>query len=287
LAELQGIAKGAELAFEDILVLNLQTELGAMKKEQRACDDCSTLYLDHGGRILLAHNEDGDDANRDLMALLHMQPTGQPAITAFAYPGVLPGCVPARTSAGLVMSTNFIGAAEVRVGVPRYVLGRAVLSATSLDQAVATATSKHPAYSFHLNLGSTPEKRAVAVDVAVGRSAVQPVEGLYLQTNHFVLEPTQAIEQPWHTPGSSSDSRYRVLSAAIAKLPALSRVTAEHLIRLLASHEAVQTPYSPCRHPRGEVHGRTLGTALFDVVAGTFTLYEGNPCVDRKRLVAL
>jgi isopenicillin-N N-acyltransferase-like protein len=286
LAELQGMAKGAELALEDILVLNLQTELGAMKSEQRACDDCSTLYLAHEGRILLAHNEDGDDANRDLMAVLQLRPVGLPAITAFAYPGILPGCVPAMTSAGLVMTTNYIGATEVALGVPRYMLGRAVLSAKSLDQAVAAATGKHAAYSFHLNLGSREEQRAVVVDVAVNRHAVMAVEGLFLQTNHFVLEQTRQIPQPWNTPGSSSDSRYRTLKAALGKLPALSEVTANHLVRLLSSHEAVRAPYSPCRHPSGDVHGRTLGTAVFDVIAGSFELYEGNPCAGRKRRIA-
>ena len=33
--------------------------------------------------------------------------------------------------------------------------------------------------------------------------------------------------------------------------------------------------------------GRTLGTALFDLAADSFTLYEGNPCEEKKRTLTL
>jgi hypothetical protein len=290
LAEIEGLARGAGISLDDLLVLNLQCELGAMRAEAvsgpaaESCDACSTFHLIEGGRALLLHNEDGDDAYLDLMAILRLRPEGRPAVTAFAYPGVVPGNVPAMNGAGVVQTTNFIGAAGVRPGAPRYAVGRATLAARTLDEALAVARAPDAAYSFHLNLGSVPEKRLVAVDVAPGGVFdTRGIDGLFLQTNHFVLPGTRDLPQPDHRPGGSSDSRYRVLERGMAGLPPVAEVTADHLLKLLSSHEAVEQPFSPCRHPRGDIHGRTLGTAVFDLGAGSFTLCEGNPCEGRRR----
>jgi Acyl-coenzyme A:6-aminopenicillanic acid acyl-transferase len=280
LAEIKGIARGARLPLDDILILNLQTELGALKSAAAVCDDaCSTLHLVDGNRIFLAHNEDGHDAYRDLMVVVHQKPTGHPAFTGLMYPGVIQGNVPAVTDAGLVMTTNFIGAAEVKPGIPRYVLGRAALCAKNLDQSIKIATDKESAYSFHLNLGSIVDKRLLAVDVAGDVSSVKETKGIFLQTNHFVLDGMKDIAQPGNLPGKSSDSRYRTLAKALDKLPSVDRVGKETLIELLSSHQAVNQPYSPCRHPDENSKGRTLATALFDLTdSGSFTLFEGNPC---------
>ncbi|MCP4603615.1 MAG: twin-arginine translocation signal domain-containing protein [Proteobacteria bacterium] len=286
MAEIKGMASGAKLPLDDILVLNLQVELGALKSSEKACetcDDCSSLHLVDGDRIMLAHNEDGNNAYRTLMSILRLKPEGLPAITALAYPGVVPGCVPAMNDAGLVMTTNYIGVDEVHIGVPRYVLGRAALTATSIGQAVNIVTNKDGAFSFHANFGSTKEKRLVSVDLAPRIYAVRKTEGIFLQTNHFVMTGTKDIPQPNYKPGSSSDSRYQVLEAAMKKLPPIEQVTKDHLITMLSSHEAVSKPYSPCRHPNEKSNGRTLATALFDISAGAFTLYEGNPCEGRSR----
>jgi hypothetical protein len=285
LAEIKGMAQGSGLPLDDLLVLNLQCELGALIAQGKKSEGCSTFQLAHSGRLLLAHNEDGHDAYQDLLTILRLSPEGRPGITALAYPGIVPGNVPAMTEAGLVLTTNFIGADQVVQAIPRYALGRSLLECGSLDEAIAKSTADQAAYSVHFNLGSTKEKRLVSVDVAVGRSAVQEIRGLNLQTNHFVLPETKEIPQTGMRPGGSSDSRYQVLSRAIARLPGLDLVGEKELVTLLASHEAATPPYSPCRHPNEKSSGRTLATALFDLISGRFTLYEGNPCLGRRRIL--
>ncbi|MCP4679678.1 MAG: hypothetical protein GY854_30140 [Deltaproteobacteria bacterium] len=291
LAEMKGMAEGSGLPLDDILVLNMQAELGALKSAntscEGSCEGCSSLHLVQEGRALLAHNEDGHDAYRHLMSILRLKPEGKPAFTSLAYPGLIPGSVPAINEAGILMTTNFIGVEKVRTGVPRYVLGRAAIGARSIGEAVQTVTSKEAAYSFHANFGSVKDKRLLAVDIMPGLHSVKPTEGIFLQTNHFVLSGTKAVPQPMNTPGGSSDSRYRVLQSAIGKLPPVEKVTKDDLIKLLSSHEAINQPYSPCRHPNEKSKGRTLATALFDVAAGTFTVYEGNPCEGRRRKIDL
>ena len=83
--------------------------------------------------------------------------------------------------------------------------------------------------------------------------------------------------------GSSSMSRYEVLTREVERLSGrLDEVVEETLVGLLSSHESA--PYSPCRHPAGEVSGATLGSALIDVGAGEMRLYHSNPCLGRFTL---
>jgi hypothetical protein len=286
MAELRGLARGADLPEDDLLVWNLQPEIGASIQAQ-AAPGCSTLHLVAGPRILLAHNEDGSAAYRDDLTILELHPAGRPAIACLAYPGLVPGQVPAATSAGLVVSTNFIATREVRPGVPRYVLGRAVLGCTTLDAALALATGADRAFGFTLNLGSVPERRLVCLELAPRAHDLLLPRGLFVHTNHLVLAGTRDVPQTTGSPTSSSGSRFQVLSEAASRVTAPEGLAEADLVGLLSSHEAVAQPYSPCRHTDVPTGGCTLATAVFDLVAGTFALHEGNPCEGRRREIDL
>jgi len=281
LEELRGWADGSQVAFYDLVALNLKAELGAMMRAgtgpQAECPGCSTLALNHAGRLLLAHNEDGDAAYADLMFLLTVHCEGQPAFTCLSYPGILPGNGPAANSAGLVLTTNYIASTNWRIGVPRYFLDRAVLTAGSLDEAVRIACHPERAFAFHFNLASSTERRILSVETSLDRQAVHEVSGLYVHTNHLVLEETRDAPQDMDYVGSSSQSRYRVLSAWRERVKGLlAGLDGPALVKALASHEGA--PYSPCRHPTGQIRGQTLATSLFDLSARRWSLYAGNPC---------
>jgi hypothetical protein len=278
MAEIRGMARGAGRELDDLLVLNFHPELSALKA-QASTGDCSTLHVVKEGRIVLAHNEDDDEAYLDQLVILRVSPSGKPSFVTLAYPGAITGNVPGMNSAGLIRTTNFIGGKEAKPGVPRYVVGRAVLSASTLEEAFKIATGKDAAYTFHLNLGSVREKKLYSVEVAPGGvSEKRETTGeIYLHTNHFLLGATRTVAQVAYP---SSESRYQVLSKALAS-------GEQDVVKMLSSHESVTRPYSPCRHPEGDVRGRTMAMALFDIAAGTFTLYEGNPCEGRKRELAI
>jgi predicted choloylglycine hydrolase len=286
MAELRGLAQGARLPVDDLILWNLQPELGTLRRIESSAG-CSTLHLVSERRALLAHNEDGSSVYRQEMVILKLRPSGKPAFTCLAYPGLVPGQVPAMNSAGLIMSTNFISAPEVRPGVPRYVLGRAVMGCTTIDEALRVVTNPDRAFAFTLNLGSSHERRLVCLEIAPGVHDIREERGLFAHANHLVLGGTRSVHTEPITPTSSSGSRQSVLDEAVANLPNVARVNETDLIRLLASHQAVAQPFSPCRHPTPDASTQTLATALFDIRAGTFALYEGNPCEGRRRLLEL
>jgi hypothetical protein len=49
-----------------------------------------------------------------------------------------------------------------------------------------------------------------------------------------------------------------------------------NILEILTSH--VNAPYSPCRHPQGDVKGTTLATAWFDLENAKMRLFKNNPC---------
>jgi len=273
LEELEGVADGAGMHFDAIWAMTVKSELGAAGTEPPGC---STLYFGDGKSSVLCHNEDGHAAYLGNMVLLRVTPPSRVRFVSMVYPGILTGNGPSLNSRGVVQTTNYISTLCAEAGLPRYVVGRAILEAAGLDEAVQIATLEPRAHPYHHNLGSLSDGRYLSVETVPGQHRVEEPHGLYLHTNHLLNEGTR--DYPHEDPdyvNTSSLSRYAVLEGLLAELgddPA----GRETLLAMLSSHEGA--PYSPCRHPAGEVRGQTLGTACVDLKRGVFHLYSGNPC---------
>lgn len=277
--ELRGLARGAGIPFRDLLILNLNPELSAMRRDPSpAAYDCSSIIYRGQDRVLLGHNEDGANANRGRLLVLEAHPPSAPAFLALVYPGILPGNGPGLNAAGIIHSCNYIATRAWRPGVPRYFLDRAVLEATSLEAALATVAHPARAYSQHHNLISLEEKRALGVEVAPTRFSVQEVEGFYTHANHLVHPSLLDLAQPERYLRNSAP-RQRVLEEKVKGLPA-GKVQPEDLLRILQSHAG--RPHCPCRHPSWS-SASTLATALFDGRSRSFRLFKHNPCAKNFR----
>jgi hypothetical protein len=280
--ELRGLAHGSGVPLRDLLLLNLNPELGALKGQQPAasCDlhpGCSTIVCKHGGRVILAHNEDGDAAYLGHMFMLRLHPTGKPLVVAASYPGILTGNAPWCNERDVVMTTNFITGKEVKLGVPRYFLDREAMGAASVDDALRICRNPERAYAFHHVITSLADGRAVSLEATPSRDSVVEIEGLFLHTNHLV-HPAMAGEA--QEVGTSTSSRWQVLTAWHAAQKDLKAVSIRTILEALTSHE--RKPYSPCRHPKGDVRGATLLTAIFDTSKrDQLRLYREQPCTRR------
>jgi len=286
LEELRGWAEGSGVPFREMMVLNLKAEYGALRYQitERAAPDpaeevpgCSCVVWTGGDQLLVAHNEDGNKAYAERMFLLRMHPEDRPSILAVSYPGILPGNAPWVNSHGVMMTTNYIASREVALGVGRYFLDRQAMVATTLGQAADICSHPERAYAYHHIIGSRKEKRVMGLEVTPSKMERQEIQGLYMHTNHLLL-PTMAGEpQVDDYVESSSKSRWQVLTRWKEELPEDAALSPDDLLGILSSHE--NRPYSPCRHPEGDVDGVTLLNALFDLNAGSLRIYKGNPCL--------
>ncbi|MDD3642281.1 MAG: C45 family autoproteolytic acyltransferase/hydrolase [Candidatus Krumholzibacteria bacterium] len=284
--EMAGMAEALEIPFMHLFAFNCRSEIEIMRNPP----GCSTIAISDGDRTILAHNEDGSDLNIGRMFLARVSPPGGVSFLAFVYPGLLPGNGPAVNSRGIVETTNYIQPYRVADGIPRYLISRAILEAKDLDEAVGLATMSPRAFPFHHNLVSLGEGRILSVETAAWpeqRSDVIEVRGLYIHTNHFLHPemsgPGPDGKRPFDIPYVSSTTRLDVLARAVESGGEPSNE--KGILDLLALHEG--RPYSPCRHPEGNVRGATLGTAVFTAPGRRMVLYHGNPCKHLRKEHAL
>lgn len=277
--EARGIADGARIDFRTILALNCKSELEAARRNPGGVAGCSTIAVADDDRVLLAHNEDGHESLDGFMFLVRVRPPSGVRFLALAYPGIVAGNAPAINDRGIAMITNYIGAVGWRPGVPRYFLDRMALEARTVDEAIRITTDPHRGYSFHHVIagreGGRP--RAVAVEVTYEKSEIRDLAGVYVHTNHLILDSMRDERQVAEYVEKSSLPRYRTIVRDAGKAGNPGTLEADDLVRMLSSHEG--RPAAPCRHPERDVmRGATLACAVFDVGARRMRLYRGTPC---------
>ena len=178
--ELQGLAQGLDLPFDDVFLWNCRGDVWAM-----APDGCTTVLVP-GPEPVIAHNEDGDPGLRGQCALARLNPDAGRAFTAFVYPGSLPGHTFAVTETGLAQAVNNIRSRSAGIGLPRMVIGRAVLDCATLDEAIRTIETLPRAGAFHFTLAQRGDPRLVSVEFTHERSSVVFFEHPSCHANHLI-----------------------------------------------------------------------------------------------------
>jgi predicted choloylglycine hydrolase len=283
LEELKGQAQGAEVPFMDLMVLNLNPEFSALMRNPERILNCSTVMARGADRVMLAHNEDGADAYRDICYILKIKAPSNVTFLCMSYPGIIQGMAPGFNDQGIAHTCNFIGAKEVRIGVPRYFIDRAMLEARSLDEAIKTASHKRRSYSQNHNLVSYKDKRALMIETAPSKYQVKDISGIAVHANHFVMDEMKEVPE-FMLNVAASTPRYNILKQEAEKIPDQDMPAADQLVSILATHRG--KPFCPCRHPSQTGPGCTLGTALFDTSNNYMKLYKNNPCENKYKKYA-
>jgi len=275
--EIAGMADGAGLAFNAMWCMSIKSELGALDKDDLGC---SSIFYKDENSMRLFHNEDGSTDYKDLMFVVQVTPPSGVSFVSLVYPGIITGNGPSMNDKGIIQTTNYIGSTKSEIGLPRYIIGRAILEAETVEEAAAIASITPRAYPYHHHIGSMAEKKYYSVETIPGTAQIEKPQYLYFHTNHLLFEKTSKYEyENVEYKQSSSLSRFKVIQEKINSM-SHSSIGAEHFLEILSSHQ--NAPYSPCRHPQDNVKGLTLGTALFDFEQSIFRLYKGNPCTAVK-----
>jgi hypothetical protein len=253
-AELQGLAKGLALPFEDVFLWNCRGDVWAMSP-----DGCTTVQLPGLRERRIGHNEDGDPGFAGDCALAQCHIDGSPAFAAFVYPGSLPGHTFAVTDAGLAMTVNNLRQRGVAAGVPRMVLTRAVLDTADLDSAVALLRAAPRAGGFHLTLAHRSHPALLGVEYSAWRCSVQEITQPSLHANHAV-HPQMA-----HVPQVVTDSsRHRQARGDWLLEQAQAAGQAPDPLAILADHGDASLPIHRTA-PDDPDDENTLATAVITV----------------------
>jgi isopenicillin-N N-acyltransferase like protein len=233
---------------------------------------CSDLVVteEHtaDGHLLVAHNNDLYAEDEEDLAAIEWRVDGEPTIFTL---GNGPWISVGWNDAGLSVTGNELTPNDERVGIPRLLQVRDVLTRRSLAEAVEAIL--HPARASSYNwVLAHPTDGALNVEgsaTAAGIDEPGP-DGFLVHTNHYARADMQTFESTAHLENSC-----RRLDRA-RELARSRPATVESLRAVLGDHE--NGADSLCQHDEGPKAVKTVFWCVADVTAGEITYGRGNPC---------
>lgn len=193
LEEIEGIARGAGRRFEEILALNVRTEiLPATYLAGAELGECTAIAVSPAasstGETLLAQNWDWVGAQREALVLLRQRASDGPACLTLTEAGMLAKIGLNESGFGVCLNILRSTLDGERPGVPVHVLLRALLSRQGVRDAIAFAAKLSFGSSSNV-LCADRGGEAASLEISPGGLRVVRGGGATLcHTNHF-LDP--------------------------------------------------------------------------------------------------
>lgn len=219
-AELEGIARGANLSVEQVLAMNGLTDLRdvlAWGGELEAFGGCSAFVVagdfTASGKLLCGQTWDLATDNMPYVLAVHRRPTDGPQTWCLTTVGCL--SLIGLNEHGIACGTTNIRTTDARPGVTYLSLIHKALGQSSIDEAITAITDaqRAGAHFYYLADGTG---RGVAIECTPEHAELAEIEvGAYVHTNHCLIPAHQAIEG--NTPSASSHARQDRLERLIAE----------------------------------------------------------------------
>lgn len=273
--EMRGIAEGAGVKFDDVLVLNCIEAITSDALHLGCTSLAMGPEVTAGGSVLIGHNEDWIPEDIHNVFVVHARPEDEPAFLAITYGGLLPNI--GFNACGIAQCCDSVYPSDARVGVPRILVSRGVLAARTLSEAIRAACNRRRDAGYnHLIAHESGEIYNVEVS-ARQFEMLHSDDGMEAHANHYLHPRMQAIEKD---SGDLVNSRVRLNRAR--RLMAAQRGTADRLSiqAILADH--MNFPQSICNHIVADDtpldRQQTIASLVIDLSARTMHVAWGTPC---------
>lgn len=188
--EMEGVALGAGVDFEDILTLNARSEIALTgRKDIPYTDGCTAIAVTPptSKDTIIGQNWDWMGSQINSLLLLNIRQTGKPDITMVTEGGII-GKI-GFNSKGLAVCLNALITDKKSDQVPIHLGLRAVLNASSFYEAIARVKGGQMASTANFLIASHEgDNRAMAANVEVsplGIDLLTNSEGTHVHTNHI------------------------------------------------------------------------------------------------------
>ncbi len=270
--EMQGIARGARVPFEDVVLLNARTEilkLGARRRRAAVAADmeCTGLVVTGeataDGRLIHAQNWDWKVECAETAVVLKIRRTDGPDILTFTEAGGL-----ARSgfnAAGIAITANYLQSDRdySQTGVPLALIRRKALQQDNLAMAMHAVYATPKSASNNMII-SHPAGIVIDFECAPDETfQVFPDAGILAHANHW-QSPVALSKLSDTGIATTPDSLYRDLR--VRQLIGLhrGRVTADRVKEALL--DTFQSPRSVCRPPFPSLSGMVTATVAMVVM---------------------
>ncbi|MHB8777345.1 MAG: C45 family autoproteolytic acyltransferase/hydrolase [Anaerolineales bacterium] len=273
--ELRGIAEGANIPFDDIMVLNA---MEAVTMDALHLTRCTSMAVNDertaDGHVLAAHNEDWIPEDEGDIFIISAKPAKDPPFLAMTYGGLLPNV--GFNAYGIAQLIDSVYPSDSRIGIPRLVVARAVLASRRISGAIGRTLIPHRAAGYnHLLIHESGEIYSIEVS-ARKFEILYANDGYMVHTNHYIDPQMKQVEK---TPEELLSSRVRYFRAS-----RLLRQNEKHSIKSLQAiqKDHVNIPNSICNH---NIEGldpldreKTINALVIDLTSREMHIAWGNPC---------
>lgn len=295
LDEMQGVADGAGVRFDEVLMINARTEIVTQARLSRAAradgpqpdadDACTSAAVlparSASGNLLQGQNWDNRVDCADTVIILRVLREDGPDVLTFVEAGGLARY--GMNSAGIVLNGNGLASSRdyTQSGIPLPLVRRKALEQEHYAVALQIVAATPKACSCNVMLG-TSLGLSVNLECAPDETFLQyPEDGLLVHANHW---STRVALGKLRETGmaTSPESPYRDVRVLQALRSAGPLVGLDHLKQAFDDRHA--SPYSVCRPPRMGGQGypsSTTATLLMEPAAGTMAVAR-MPCLEPR-----
>lgn len=280
LEEMRGIAAGAGVAFEDIVMVNARTEVVAkarleknMPEEAELEDGCTGAVIlperSASGTLIHGQNWDWKAECAETAIVLRVCRDDGPDILTFVEAGGLARC--GMNAAGVCITANYLESERDfrQAGVPLAIIRRKVLEQEHFAFAVKAVATTPKACSNNMMI-STVKGFAIDFECAPDEAfPIYPADGLIVHANHWV-SPIALSKLKDTGLTSVPESVYRDWRVRKLLDEAGGKLTAGDL--KTAFFDEFLSPHAVCRPPRPSMSGNlsaTVAMVIMDPAAGT------------------
>ena len=226
-AEFAGIARGAGLAIEELLIGNGFTDVRdyvffaapAAAAAAEHAGECSALLVAASAaddNPIVGQTWDMSTDARPFVVLVHRRPTGAPETLGVTTAGCL--CLIGMNSEGVAAGNTNLIPTDARAGVNYLFTITKALKCSSAEAAAASIEAA-PRMSGH-NYYVADERKAINLEATATRVVRTDVaDGVFVHTNHYLSEELRPLEFAGQDPANST-FRYERLAGNFADVAA-------------------------------------------------------------------
>lgn len=280
--EMHGIADGAGVPFDEILAINVRSELlytGYAKQE--SCDECTAFSAvfpaTENGAALAGQTWDYTRTQRDASVIARFPAEdGIPAMLILLEAGLIGG--KGVNAAGICVTINALTTGEAGQGIPLHIRMRRMLESRDMNSAFIEGAKMPCPVSANL-IVTHKDGLTLSLELAPsGVDVIQPENGVIVHTNHFI-GPRHILRQESRAGGSTYMRWQRMHQLMHSKRP----LVLSDLEEFCKDHKGY--PMSVCVHPapwHSEEQKKTEGCTNYAFVAdltnNVVRFAFGNPC---------
>ncbi len=201
--ELNAMADAIEIDAEKLFIWNCRGDLRfppetAQSRLDSLTEGCTTVMAPQSKNdapAIIAHNEDGNGGFMSHRYWLKAKPDNAPAFESFLYPGMLAGHSFGVNAAGLVQTINNIRPDDLKPGIPRHFVCRAIMASETLQQAVSHLQRTDRASGFHHAIGFPGMEAPASIEAPASGMVLRNVSAPQAHANHLVDDYFSKVEQ--------------------------------------------------------------------------------------------